>query len=230
MRILLLLTLLFITTLSFSQDCESYYPFKENTELHYDVFNGKGKSEGSSIQKISDIKTIDGGFVATVNFETTDKKGKKTSTGDFEIQCKNNVFSMDVESMLPPEMSSMFEGQKAEMTVEGDGFSMAENPKVGQTFPDTENTVSFKMGVMNMNLKINYSEHKVEAKESITTEAGTFDCFRISYVADFKMSISKSKIKVVNWYTNGIGVVKSESYNGKNGKLTSSTILTKVVQ
>jgi hypothetical protein len=67
----------------------------------------------------------------------------------------------------------------------------------------------------------------VVGKESITTPAGTYDCYKItSDIATqtqmgIKMNINVSSIE---WITSKLGVVKSESYN-KNDKLMGYTIL-----
>ncbi len=78
-----------------------------------------------------------------------------------------------------------------------------------------------------MKVTMNISEHMVEARETIKTEGGEFDCLKVSYVANTKVSIVKSQSKIISWYADGIGVVKQENYD-KKGKLVSTMVLTKV--
>jgi hypothetical protein len=62
------------------------------------------------------------------------------------------------------------------------------------------------------------SDRKVEGKESVTTAAGTWDCFKISYKS--KMVVKTAGIGIpVNiegneWYAPGVGVVKTQSKSG----------------
>jgi hypothetical protein len=65
---------------------------------------------------------------------------------------------------------------------------------------------------------------KVEAVENLTTPAGTFECYKISYDIATKMMVNV-KAKATEWYSNGVGMVKSETYS-TDGKLIGSNVLT----
>ena len=75
-----------------------------------------------------------------------------------------------------------------------------------------------------MNISVDMLNRKVDKKESITTPAGTYDCFALSYDSEMKMGM-KMNFKIKEWISEGVGVVKSESYN-KNGKLMGYSELT----
>ena len=65
----------------------------------------------------------------------------------------------------------------------------------------------------------------MEGEESISTPAGTFDCFVITHDFETKMGlkiIGKSK----QWLAEGVGLVKQINYS-KNGKVNSSSEPTK---
>jgi len=81
-------------------------------------------------------------------------------------------------------------------------------------------------GVMPIKMSILMTNRKVEGKEQMTTEAGTFDCIVMSQNIKTKMMISiESNTK--DWYAENVGLVRSESYN-KKGKLTGYSVLTKL--
>jgi hypothetical protein len=81
---------------------------------------------------------------------------------------------------------------------------------------------AFTMDIDNNGLKqsisMNITERKVESKESVTTPAGTWDCYKISYKG--KMNIKTMGIGMLlnfdgtEWFAPGFGVVKTESKNG----------------
>jgi hypothetical protein len=67
------------------------------------------------------------------------------------------------------------------------------------------------------------TKRKVTGKESLTTPAGTWDCFTITYHSKmiFKMGIGiPMNSDVTEWYAPGFGVVKTES-NGGSTLITS---------
>ncbi len=65
---------------------------------------------------------------------------------------------------------------------------------------------------------MNVTDRKVEAKEAVTTTAGTWDCYKISFKS--KMVIKMTVIGIplnlsgTEWYAPGVGVIKTESKNG----------------
>lgn len=68
------------------------------------------------------------------------------------------------------------------------------------------------------------SNRVVETYEEITTEAGTFNCYLITYDLKTISTITVSQF-IKEWYSKEVGVVKTETYN-KKGKLTSTKLLT----
>ena len=79
-----------------------------------------------------------------------------------------------------------------------------------------------------MTMKFDIKNRKVEKKESITTPAGTFVCYKVTYDMDMKVLMRRS-MKTAEWLAPGVGVVKTETYNQK-GELEGYTELTKFVK
>ena len=74
-----------------------------------------------------------------------------------------------------------------------------------------------------MNISVTISDRKVVAEETLNTPAGEFDCAVLEQTVSTKMMMSiimESK----EWYTPGVGMIKSESY--RKGKLTGYSLLT----
>ena len=66
-------------------------------------------------------------------------------------------------------------------------------------------------------MSVEITNRKVEGKESITTAAGTWDCFKISYHSKVLVKIIVGipmNSNVTEWYAPGFGVVKTESNGG----------------
>jgi hypothetical protein len=87
---------------------------------------------------------------------------------------------------------------------------------------------------MNTGIKanINFKEinRKVDSKESITTPAGTWEAYVISYEGNMRTKMGPIGIPfnftAKEWFVPGIGIVKTETYS--KGKLAGSTMITSI--
>jgi hypothetical protein len=71
---------------------------------------------------------------------------------------------------------------------------------------------------MQQTLTLVVSDRKVEGKESVTTPAGTWECFKISGKNKITMKMGPvgipMNIESTEWFAPGFGVVKTESKSG----------------
>ena len=125
-------------------------------------------------------------------------------------------------SFGPDQQAAM--GPTATMDVTGDKMDLPSDLKVGQTFKDLSYQMKMTVsGIVMMNRNYDVKDRKVEAEESVTTPAGTFSCFKMSYNTTSK----GSTMKTIIWYAKNTGMVKMESYNEK-GTMTAKQVLTKI--
>mgnify|MGYP000921740417 CR=1 FL=1 len=222
---------LFISATAFAQlqvqaqDCEPYFPAKTGTIIEMTNFKPDGKAESRSVSEIIEKTDIPGGMAMKVKGTFYDKKDKKVMENTYEVKCENGIFYMDMRNFMPAENNQMFGDMDA--SVETNYLEFPSNLQVGQTLPDGSLTLAMNSnGMALFNMNINITNRKVEALETITTAAGTFECFKISQQTDIKMLMNIST-KSVTWYAKNVGAVRTESYN-KNGKLTGYTEITSV--
>jgi hypothetical protein len=209
----------------FAQDCPLYYPDALNSQLEYQQFDKKGKLSGSSIQKVTDFKKTGNGYEVRVTAESFDAKSKSLGTMDLAARCDGGIFYIDMKNLVGAQ--SMEAYKDMEMQVEGGNLELPANMKAGDVLKNGDMKIAFASGGMTiMNMTFNVSNRKVDAVESITTPAGTFECYKISYDVAAKMMINV-KTKGVEWYSQGVGLVKSESYS-TDGKLLGSNVLASV--
>jgi len=95
----------------------------------------------------------------------------------------------------------------------------------GQTLDDASIEIS-ATGGMPINLVFDITDRKVEGKETITTPAGTFDCYKISYNTHSKMMIMNMNFNSVEYLSDKFGAVRTETYKS-NGNLVSYTVISK---
>jgi len=217
--------LILFSVIGYSQsNCSKYYPFKEGATFTYTNYNKKGKESGEINYKLINLRNEGENEVITMSAKIKDKKGNDSMDFTYDITCDGNGISIDYNSLGNMGMLQQFESMETEIS--GTNIILPNDLSVGQKLPDSNMNMKISMGItMEVNIKI--TDREIIAKESITTPAGTFDCYvlQVKSVVDMmgKKMITTSK----SWFAEGIGMVKQIS-NGENGKPESSSILTKL--
>jgi hypothetical protein len=215
-KIIISCSLALIASLSLSaQDCASLFTLKEGSVKSYQTFGKKDKIESSSTQKVLAVESA--GNTATITFENEsfDKNNKSLGKGNITLKCDNGVIIIDMKSYL----AAM---NTADYQIDATNLEVPANLTVGQKLNDGSIKITMAQnGMVITNMSV--TNRKVEAIEDVTTSAGTFKCYKISYDAETKMLFSM-KTKVIEWFSTQVGLVKSESYDASNKKL-SYTIL-----
>lgn len=225
MKIISLFLSMFVLLLTArSQNCEGFFPVKEGTVIEMQSFNPKDKLQAISRQTILSVNSLAEGLAIKVKSEQFDDKNKPVFDQELEMRCIGDVFYMDMKNFLDPKTMSGFKDM--EVTVSGADLEFPGVMQVGQTLKDGDIKMAVNSSGMNiMNLEVKIYNRKVEAIESITTPAGTFECYKVSYDTEFR-TMFKITAKGTEWISRNVGTVKSEQYD-KNGKLTGYTLLTK---
>jgi hypothetical protein len=133
---------------------------------------------------------------------------------------------MDMSSQLNGQMMSAYESM--DVTVDATEFPLPTlDEAVGTSLDDGTLTVQVGMnGVNTFRMVIEVTDRLVEARETLETVAGSFDCVKISQTVKTKM-IVKIQATSNEWYAPGVGVVRTESFD-KKGRLTGYSVLTAI--
>ncbi|PIF01583.1 MAG: hypothetical protein CR994_00655 [Maribacter sp.] len=206
-----------------AQNCGNYYPMVEGATFEYTNYNKKGKKEGIAKYKVSEVNTSGDVTNATMSIELVDEEGKELYKTDYKFACTDNTVSIDYESLIPSSTLQQFKDM--EIDVSGTDLELPNDLSVGQELPDANVAIKVSMNGINMNTTVDMINRKVEKKESVTTPAGTFDCYVIYNDNKMKAMMVNSTMGSRIWYSEGVGMVKQESYK-KNGKIITSTVLT----
>jgi hypothetical protein len=206
------------TSLLMSQDCSTYFFLQNNKTIEMTITNKKGNVSGKNIYTVSNVSGSGNARTATLNSEFFDTKGKSISKSVNNIKCANGVMMMDMKVFIPAgQQEQMQTGTAAANEVYLEypvDMKIGDNLKDGHFNMDYVNSSGLKSSI-----DINITERKVEGKESVTTSAGTWDCFKIS--ANNKITARVAgigfpiKSSVTEWFAPGFGVVKTESSGGK---------------
>ncbi|UZR92629.1 TapB family protein [Chondrinema litorale] len=233
------LLILFIGFLAISfnlnaQSCNPFFNYTEGTMVELTHYNAKGKEETTQKMIIKSVSSTGSGQAMIADITISDKKDKEVYANEVELACENGVFKMDMSSFIPP--TAQATGMEdVKIVFEGDYMSFPSSLSVGSSLDDVNFVMKMESenpalaAVMGKGTSTSITNRKVVSKESLTTPAGTFDCYKITYDSRIETQIMGLKkvfeTSTVEWISEGAGIVKTESYD-KKGKLDYYTELT----
>ncbi len=217
--------------------CTDFIWFKTGAMMEFETKDSKGKSLNKSRTEIS--KVHNEGALTVAEAIASDGEGNSFT---MQFKCAGDKMYMDFGSLIKQAMQQAGqEGadnasiQRAMDNTEigfSDGFmDFPKSMYPGQVLQDVSVSInSSPTPQLSIEMVSTLTDRKVIAKETVTTEAGSFDCLKISGVRKSSMKImgmNKKMPSIVEhmWFAPGIGVVKQEDYDEK-GKLGTSTHLT----
>tara|TARA_R110000765_G_scaffold115714_5_gene208689 strand:- start:3437 stop:4042 length:606 start_codon:yes stop_codon:yes gene_type:complete len=195
----------------------------EGVAMEYTNYNKKGKVEGISSYQVIETNTVGNTTNATMAINLKDEKGKEIYNTDYKLSCTGNMVTLDYESLLPSDMMKQYGDMDIEIS--GNDIEIPNDLSVGQNLNDANVTMKIGMSGINMNIAVDMLNRKVEKKESVTTPAGTYNCYVVYSENQSKMMMANQVYPSRVWLAEGVGMVKQETYK-KNGDLMSSTLLT----
>ena len=218
------LFLFMLSPLVNAQECPMYFPDQIGTVREMKSYDQRDRLTSITRQEIID-KTVSGNDVrVTVRTTSFDNDENEILTGDLEIICEDGVFRFDLRDYLDPNTLAAYDDMGIEITA--DNLLYPANMSAGDQLPDGELQMVVKSGqatILTMVLTI--SNRKIEGIEDITTDAGTFSCYKISYDISTKAGFITTSSSAVEWLADGVGFVRNETYN-RRGRLTGYSVLT----
>ncbi len=210
------------------QDCKSYYFLQNNAEVEMSIYDGKSELVAKNIEKVLNVNRT--ANVISSNFSTTlkDANGKDLSTGKGKFKCTGSEILLDMQMAMPniPQLQNM----KMEAGSDEVFLSYPATLKEGQTLPGGEKQMSGNMNGMEISMTLKVSDRKIVGKEKVTTPAGTWECFKISYKLGLSVQMMGTNfpmdldVNATEWFAPGFGIVKTNSERG--GSLLGSMQIT----
>lgn len=203
--------------------CNPFFDYAEGTVIEKTYFNKKGKETSRDKMEILSVSGNQSIQTSRARVTLYDKK-KEISSNEIDLICEDGVFKMDMRSFIPDGMEEM---EGVDIVFEGDQLTIPADLSPGQSLKDMNFTVKIvsdnpAMAAMATKTDVAITNRKVVGKEKITTAAGSYDCFKITYDSQTSMSIMGMKRTMntsnVDWISQEVGIVKSETYDDK-GKL-----------
>lgn len=214
-----------------------YFCTTQGTELHYVNYDEAGQSlSNETVTVYNVVKNASGESAQYLAKIVTNKTKNNTSYTLYNWNYDGNVTTCQEDLMYGPYIKSDSDPAKydskarqamaEELKLKGDNsFTIKKHASAGESILDRTYSLISNM----LKNEINISGAAYMGEEKVSTTAGKFDCIKISYLKRTKIVLKTETVRVTEWYAEGIGLVKSESYNTK-GEPDGKTILVKIVK
>jgi hypothetical protein len=201
---------------AYAQECTNYYFLQNNKTIEMTIYNRKGEPDGKQVYTVSDVKNNGGSTTSNFQSEMFNKKGKSIVKGSGTVHCNGGVMFVDMKMMLPQQQQEQF--GKADAKMDNMYIEYPVNMQPGDALKDANMNLEIDNNGMKQSVAMTVNNRKVEAKESVTTTAGTWDCYKISYKSRINIKTMgigvPMNIEGTEWYAPGFGIVKTESKHG----------------
>ncbi|SEK73414.1 hypothetical protein SAMN04487910_0976 [Aquimarina amphilecti] len=227
MKNIFYLIVLITITINAQNNCSQFYPSKEGTKITIQHFNKKNKLTSETNYEVLEVNSSGSDSKIKMNMSVNDsKKQKIIAETQFTAICNGGTTTLDPESIISPGLFKQYKDM--EYSIEGIGIDIPNSISVGQQLPDGQVTMSVDAGIMSIDMTVDLKKRKVESKERVTTSAGSFDCYVITYINETNMSMGMKQIfHVKQWVSKGVGLVQQETTKA-NGKLLSKSVLSRI--
>lgn len=206
-----------------AQDCKAYIPYEKGTVTEITNYDKKGRSIGVVTQTVTAVEHKGNNATFSVHQVFEDPQGDgETIETDVTFKCVDGTFYIDMNGYMDQKQMQAYEGMEVKVSMEE--IDIPSSYKVGQQLKDGYIQMDVSGGPIPIKMVVSIENRKVVAEEKVTTPAGTFDCVKISQDVVTK-SIMNMTISSIEWYAEGVGMVKTETI--RKGKLMGYSELTK---
>ena len=217
MRILLLLGAIVCSLDMYAQDCNGYYFLQNNKTIEMAILNKKGEQSAKQVYTVSNVNSSGNSTTADLNSEMFDKKGKSMAKGKAKIKCDGGMMMVDMKMSIP-QQPGMPTSTESDVKADDIFMEYPNNMNVGDNLKNATMHMDMENNGMKQTVDMEVFDRKVEAKEKVTTPAGSWDCYKISYKSKMKvktMGINMPmNIEGIEFFAPGFGVVKTQSKHG----------------
>jgi hypothetical protein len=216
MRKLVFLLTLFFAGRSIAQDCKNMYFLQGGKTVEMTIYGKKGNLNGKQVYTITNVTGTPSGVSSTVNSEMFDKTGKTIAKATNNIVCNKGALMMDMKMFIPAQQVEQM--KTADASASTSYLEYPADMKPGDKLKDGEFNMDYSANGIASNISVNMTERSVLAKENVSSPAGSWDAYKITYKSRIRMKVAGIGIPVnmdvTEWYVPDFGVVKTESRSG----------------
>lgn len=211
-----------------AQGCNPGLELRPRHELEYHTFENKKKKPAYIARhRVLSLEQLEDRTLAHLKCVFYEADLDLIRSFDYFIGCKDNLLILDKEVLSDPENLVLFEDKT--FTFDGKNLHYPAHVQPGDTLRRAVHTVQVSTGAVKMaNVETALVNRRVEGIQELSTPAGTFRCYKISYQHELRrgneeMRFTRRKC-MVEYVVPGLGPIRSEEYS-KRGKLIRYTEL-----
>ena len=238
-KLLTLAATVLLSAVAYGQGTEPFFCSEPGMVRVYEARDADGKTVSFNADSLADFT---GDFTqghATVISTVTYPEDTSRFRSRIRMRFDRGEVIMDMAALMEEAMqegmrqslNAMGDGDDAEnqaamneildnTTVSGECRGIPADIYEGMELPD----YSIEIKIMFITSKMGCKDRKVIGRESVTTPAGTFDCYVVEETMTAKAMMVNER--QVSWYARGVGLVKQQTFDKK--KLTGTTLLTAI--
>ena len=200
--------------------CSKFYPLVEGAKFTLTMYDLDDVAQGTVTYEVNEVTGDSGQYTYTM-----ERGGMVLSSSHYDISCTDDGVSMDFNSMgggLLSRFSNM------DVEVSGTNIYIPNNLEeyVGSTLPAAEMKLTSSGGPGGLSYTIEMVNRTVEGTETLTDPNGiSRECFIVSYDMIINMGTTINS-HTKQWLAEGVGMLKSEDYEYKDGPLRATIALT----
>ena len=186
----------------FAQDCSEYMFMKKNNTIEETRY-ALGQPQSKVVFFVADVTTANGTTTSTVVANNYDKNGNATGKSNVSFKCTGGAFIVDLNAG----------SSQPAMKFTSGSMSYPASMKVGEHFNDFDAQFEMTFGGKTTKGSGKYTDRTVADQETITTPAGSWTSFKITYnivVTITGFNAPPSTTKVTEWYVPNLGVVQTQ--------------------
>ncbi|OON70042.1 hypothetical protein [Hymenobacter sp. CRA2] len=200
-------------------DCAHPFGLTDGAELTYQLLNEKNKPEGLQVLKVASITPHEAAKKAPAYTEVLlksslyDASNRLQRNDEYVYQCRQDTVFTDGRLLLDPGLLRSFRDRR--FAFEPIHLPWPNQPTAGP-LPGGKLTVQVSSPSVDIaQVVTSVSERKLSGPQSVTTPAGTFQCYKVEsryeYVTQARSDMARRSVKrVVDFYAPGVGIVRTE--------------------
>ncbi len=209
-----------ILTVHAQYNCSRFYPFEEGVECEYFFYDALGNQAGAVVYAINSVTEVAGIQTANMSHSLQDNNGNRLQGSEYTLTCDGGTVAIDFNSFVRP---GMLGSLGSDYDITGTNLVIPNDLTLGDALPDAGLNINATVGGVGMNFSISFNDRTVVAEETITTPAGTFDCYVIAFNMEMNMGYPYT-ISSKMWLAEGPGMVQQEDFDA-SGNLMNRIVL-----
>ncbi len=201
-----------------------FFVISEGTEWEMSSYDSRGRLQSRQRSKVVSVVRDNGAYRFTIESIGTDSKGAELPSlaKSYEMICEDGLIKFDFSQFVPT--SSFGNMPATEVIFSGENLEYPSRMQVGQKLNNARVGIRIE-SVFTVNMEVIIADREVVALETITTEAGSFECYKVTSTTQTRSRMVNTDVKAADWIAKNVGVVRSETFD-RNGRSQGYSELT----